>query len=62
MMQSGLLSLDLLVNDYLRTWKIPDNQFTDKKPVTLKHLVSHTGGLTVHGFLGYTIFENQYYS
>lgn len=57
MLPSGLLSLDQPVNNYLRTWKIPDNQFTEKKPVTLEHLVSHTGGLTVHGFLGYNIFE-----
>ena len=42
------------VNTYLTSWKIPDNDFTKKKKVGLKHLVSHTGGLTVHGFLGYS--------
>lgn len=42
------------VNTYLTSWKLPDNNFTEKKKVGLKHLVSHTGGLTVHGFLGYS--------
>ena len=42
------------VNTYLTSWKLPDNDFTEKKKVGLKHLVSHTGGLTVHGFLGYS--------
>ncbi|MBK8505875.1 MAG: serine hydrolase [Saprospiraceae bacterium] len=57
MLQSGLLSLDQPVNNYLRTWKIPDNQFTEKKAVTLEHLVSNIGRLSVDGFLGYNIFE-----
>jgi len=42
------------VNTYLKTWKLPDNEFTKAKKVALKHLLSHTGGLTVHGFLGYS--------
>jgi CubicO group peptidase (beta-lactamase class C family) len=48
------IDMDENVNTYLTSWKIPDNDFTDKKKVGLKHLVSHTGGLTVHGFLGYS--------
>ncbi len=42
------------VNTYLKTWKLPDNEFTAKKAVTLNQLLSHTGGVTVHGFLGYS--------
>jgi CubicO group peptidase (beta-lactamase class C family) len=42
------------VNTYLKTWKLPENEFTAKKAVTLNQLLSHTGGLTVHGFLGYS--------
>jgi CubicO group peptidase (beta-lactamase class C family) len=41
------------VNDYLRTWKLPEDSFTSKTKVTVAHLLSHTGGLTVHGFYGY---------
>jgi CubicO group peptidase (beta-lactamase class C family) len=53
MVETGLFGLDSNVNDYLESWKLPENKFTKKQPVTLKHLVSHKGGLTVHGFLGY---------
>jgi CubicO group peptidase (beta-lactamase class C family) len=53
MVQDGELSLDQPVNARLKAWKIPDNQFTAKTPVTLRMLLTHTGGLTVHGFAGY---------
>jgi CubicO group peptidase (beta-lactamase class C family) len=51
--QMGKLDLDADVNQYLKTWKIPTNAFTDQKPVTLRELLSHTAGMTVHGFPGY---------
>jgi CubicO group peptidase (beta-lactamase class C family) len=53
MVADGRLSLDENVNDALTSWKLPDNDFTRERPVTLRHLLSHTGGTTVHGFLGY---------
>ena len=53
LVQDGTLTLSQPVNERLVGWKIPDNEFTAKAPVTLAHLLSHTGGLTVHGFLGY---------
>lgn len=48
------LSLDSNINTYLTSWKLPDNEFTKTKKVALKHLLNHSGGLTVHGFLGYS--------
>ena len=53
LVQEGKLSLDEDVNVKLRSWKVPANDFTAKKPVTLRGIVSHTAGLTVHGFPGY---------
>lgn len=50
----GKIDLDKNVNTYLTSWKLPDNQFTKDQKVTLKHLLSHTGGITVHGFSGYS--------
>lgn len=41
------------INEYLRTWKLPSDSFTAKQKVTLAHLLSHTAGLSVHGFRGY---------
>jgi len=54
MVQGGKLDLDKNVNQYLTSWQVPDNEFTAKEKVTLKHLVSHKAGLTVHGFWGYS--------
>ena len=45
-------SLDLKadVNTYLTRWKIPAGPLTAGHPVTLRGLMSHSGGLTVNGF------------
>jgi CubicO group peptidase (beta-lactamase class C family) len=53
LVQSGKLDLDTDVNQYLVSWKLPANPLTDRTKVTLRHLLTHTGGLTVHGFPGY---------
>lgn len=51
------LALDRNVNEYLTSWKLPENDLTKATPVNLKHLMSHTGGLTIHGFGGYAAGE-----
>jgi CubicO group peptidase (beta-lactamase class C family) len=53
LVEAGKLSLDQDVNEVLNTWKIPENKFTAEEKVTLRRLLSHTAGLTVHGFRGY---------
>ena len=55
MVERGQLSLDEDVNKRLTTWKVPDNEFTTTEKVTLRRLMSHTAGLTVHGFPGYDV-------
>lgn len=50
LVQAGRLSLDSDVNAALRTWKLPSNAFTRTTPVTLRQLLSHTGGVGVHAF------------
>lgn len=57
LVQQGKLSLDEDVNAKLKTWKIPENEFTREQKVTLRRLASHTAGLTVHGFPGYAVNE-----
>jgi gamma-glutamyltranspeptidase len=51
--ESGKLNLDADVNQYLKTWKVPANTFTERTKVTLRELLTHTAGMTVHGFPGY---------
>lgn len=51
--ETGHLSLDENVNDKLVSWKVPENRFTKQEKVTLRRLLSHSAGVTVHGFRGY---------
>jgi CubicO group peptidase (beta-lactamase class C family) len=53
LVQEGKVDLDSDVNDRLKTWKVPENEFTKARKVTLRQLLSHTAGMTVHGFPGY---------
>jgi CubicO group peptidase (beta-lactamase class C family) len=55
--EQGKIALDENINNKLTSWKLPDNEFTAKKKVTLANLLSHTAGLTVHGFPGYAVGE-----
>ncbi|MCC6770906.1 MAG: serine hydrolase [Gemmatimonadaceae bacterium] len=58
LVQEGKLSLDAPVNDYLTSWKLPDNRFTATEKVTLRRIASHHAGLTVHGFPGYAVTDS----
>jgi CubicO group peptidase (beta-lactamase class C family) len=53
LVEQGKLALDEDVNTKLTSWKVPENGFTTTEKVTLRRLLSHTAGLTVHGFGGY---------
>jgi CubicO group peptidase (beta-lactamase class C family) len=57
LVQQGKLSLDTDVNTYLTSWKLPGAPVTAGKPVTLRELLTHTAGITVHGFPGYASNE-----
>ncbi|WP_431124268.1 serine hydrolase [Flagellimonas flava] len=51
--EQDLIDLDLSVNTYLSSWKLPDNKFTEKEEVTTRRILNHTAGLNIGGFLGY---------
>jgi CubicO group peptidase (beta-lactamase class C family) len=53
LVQEGRLTLDDDVNRWLRRWRVPPHEWEADSPVTLRRLLSHTAGLTVHGFPGY---------
>jgi CubicO group peptidase (beta-lactamase class C family) len=57
LVEHGKLSLDEDVNRKLVSWKVPENESTKDQKVTLRRLVSHSAGLTVHGFPGYAVGE-----
>jgi CubicO group peptidase (beta-lactamase class C family) len=53
LVNSGRLSLDESPNAYLKSWKLPFNEYQAHENVTLRRILSHSSGLTVGGFAGY---------
>jgi len=53
LVEDGTLDLDQDVNDKLTSWRVPSNALDAAHKVTLRGLLSMTGGIGVPGFLGY---------
>ena len=53
LVEQGKVELDAPVNQYLKRWQIQSMDY-DAQKVTLRRLLSHTAGLTVHGFSDYS--------
>ncbi|MDQ3948948.1 MAG: beta-lactamase family protein, partial [Gemmatimonadota bacterium] len=53
LVQEGWLALDEDIHTKLRSWKVAANELTARRPVTLRLIMTHSAGLTVHGFPGY---------
>ena len=51
--EEGVLDLDEDVNVKLHSWKVPENEYTRDQKVTVRRILNHTAGTTVHGFRGY---------
>lgn len=51
--QEGKLELDEDVNVRLTSWQVPASPLTATSKVTVRRILSHSAGLTVHGFAGY---------
>ncbi len=48
LVEEGKIDLDTNVNQYLKRWKLPDNEFTVKQKVTVRELLDHTSGIGTH--------------
>jgi CubicO group peptidase (beta-lactamase class C family) len=57
--QEGKLDLNTDINTYLKSWKFPYDSLSNGKKITLTHLLTHTAGLTVHGFPGHGLNDPQ---
>jgi CubicO group peptidase (beta-lactamase class C family) len=52
LVEQGKVELDAPANRYLKRWQLRSSQF-DPAGVTIRRVLSHRAGLTVHGFLDY---------
>ena len=53
LVQDKKIDLYADINTYLRSWKFPYDSLSKGKKISTANLLSHTAGLTVHGFPGY---------
>jgi CubicO group peptidase (beta-lactamase class C family) len=54
LVEQGIIDLNEDVNKYLTSWKVPMNGEWQPR-ITLRQILSHTAGTTVHGFGGYNL-------
>ncbi|WP_210489145.1 serine hydrolase domain-containing protein [Rufibacter aurantiacus] len=55
LVEEGKISLDADINDYLRSWQFPYDTASQNQKISLSRLLSHTAGLSVHGYDGYKV-------
>jgi CubicO group peptidase (beta-lactamase class C family) len=54
LVERGRLALDEDVNLRLASWRVPPSPFTADEKVTLRRIFTHSAGVSVSGFAGYT--------
>lgn len=57
LVQEGKIDLNADINNYLKSWKFPYDSLSKGMKITTANLLSHTAGLSVHGFRGYAASE-----
>ncbi|MFM9908084.1 MAG: serine hydrolase domain-containing protein [Chitinophagaceae bacterium] len=53
LVEQGKINPEADINTYLKTWKFPYDSLSKNKKISVYNLLSHTAGLTIHGFPGY---------
>ena len=53
LVQEGKLDPEADINNYLKGWTFPYDSTAKNKKISTYNLLSHTAGLTIHGFPGY---------
>ncbi|HLO53618.1 MAG TPA: serine hydrolase [Saprospiraceae bacterium] len=54
MIEKGQIELEKPINNYLTSWKIAENDYTRKTPITLRMLLSHSAGTSQSSYFGFT--------
>jgi CubicO group peptidase (beta-lactamase class C family) len=58
LVQDKKLDLNSDINNYLKSWKFPYDEKSNNRKITIANLLSHTAGLNIHGFPGYSINDS----
>ena len=53
LVEQGKLDPEADINNYLAGWKFPYDSLSKNKKISVNNLLSHTAGLSIHGFPGY---------
>ena len=53
LVEQGQIDLDAPANRYLKRWQIESSEY-DADQVTIRRLLSHSSGLSIHGYLDYS--------
>ncbi len=54
MVENGEIELEKPINNYLTSWKIAENDYTQKTPITLRMLLSHSAGTSQTSYFGFS--------
>ena len=56
LVEDGKINLDHPASTYLSRWELPPSEY-DSSKITIRNLLQHTAGLSVHGYMGYETKE-----
>jgi CubicO group peptidase (beta-lactamase class C family) len=56
--EKGVIDLDLPVSQYLKSWVLPASPLTKNKAITIRHLLTHTAGMTQGGFADFYLGDD----
>lgn len=57
LVKENKLDLDEDINSYLKSWQVPENEFTSGEKVTIRNLLNHSAGIHPRGTGSYSIDE-----
>lgn len=55
LVEQGKVPLDENINSFLKSWQVPDNEFTKEKKATIRNLLNHSAGINLHATPGYSL-------
>ena len=56
--EQNIIDIDAPVHNYLKRWKLPESEYLKKTDLTIRHLLSHTGGTSHSGYADFYEGDN----